>query len=184
MNLLAELRNAVLGWLDLLGGRADAAGRFNPTRAGFATMLGVYFVLVLVTRIIQVALLFGGVPRVEDLLVTLVVNALPLGAILLVIYLTVTFLRPAAGMLGLMVPAGYALSLILAIGLPLSLVGGNMFSAAMQGVLGYMLFRLARDVGKFGIGVSLAFAIFIVVLLVAIPIGLYMLIQPDLPTPD
>ncbi len=184
MNPFAEIRNAAIGWLDLLGARPDAASRFNATRGGLVVMLVVYLALVLITRSIQAVALFGSIPGIEDLLVTVVINALPMLAIFIVVLATVQFLRPPVTLLGLMVPAGYALSLILAVGLPLSLFGGNMFSAAMQGVLGYMLYRLARDIGKFPIGISIAFAILTVVLLVAIPIGLYMLIQPDLPTPD
>ena len=184
MNPLTEIKDAAIGWLDLLGGRGDAASRFNPTRGGLLVMLGTYLVLVIVTRFIQALALFGALPGIADLVVTLIINSLPLLAIYVVIYLTVQLLRPAAGLLGLFVPAGYGLSLILAIGLPLSLIGGGIFSAAMQGIFGYMLYRLGRDIAKFPIGISAAFAILTVVLLVAIPIGLYMLIQPDLPTPD
>lgn len=184
MNPLIEIRNAAIGWLDLLGARKDAASRFNATRTGLWVMLGTYLALVVITRIIQAVALFGAMPGIEDLIVTLVINSLPLLAIYVVIYLTVMLLRPQVTLLELFVPAGYALSLILAIGLPLSLIGGGIFSAAMQGIFGYMLYRLARDIGKFSIGISAAFAILTVVLLVAIPIGLYMLIQPDLPTPD
>jgi len=180
---LTEIRNAVIGWLDLLGGRPDAAARFNGTRSGLFTMLGVYLLLVVITRTIQVVALFGQPPGLADLLVTLVVNSLPLLGIYLVILGTVRFLQPQVTLLELMVPAGYALSLVLAIGLPLTLFAGNIFSAAMQGVMGYMLYRLARGIGKFPIGISAAFAILTVMLLVAIPMALYMLVQPDLPTP-
>jgi hypothetical protein len=181
---LGEIKNAAIGWLDLLGARPDAASRFNATRRGFITMLGVYFVLVILTRTIQVAAVFGTAPSLADLLVTVAFNALPLLAVFIVIVLTVMVLRPPVGPLALMVPAGYALCLVLAIGLPLSLFAGNSLSAAIQGILGYMLYRLGRDTGKFGIGVSIGFAVLSVLLLVAIPIGLYMLSVPDLPTPD
>ena len=80
-------------------------------------MLGVYFILVVLTRVIQSLALFGSVPGIEDLLVTLAVNALPLLAIFLVIFVTVRFLRPQAGLLAFLVPAGYALCAILVIGL-------------------------------------------------------------------
>ena len=184
MNALIEIKNAAIGWLDLLGNRPDAASRFNATRRGFINMLGVYFVLVIVTRSIQSVAVFGTAPGMVDLLVSVGLNALPLLAVFVVIYLTVQFLKPAVGPLALMVPAGYALCLVLAIGLPLSLFAGNSFSAAIQGVLGYMLYRLGRDIGKFSIGVSIGFAVLSVVLLVAVPIGLYMLFVPELPTPD
>ena len=184
MNPFDEIRNAALGLLDLLGARPDTASRFNATRQGLLTMLGVYFILVVLTRVIQSLALFGSVPGIEDLLVTLAVNALPLLAIFLVIFVTVRFLRPQAGLLAFLVPAGYALCAILVIGLPLSLFAGGMSSSVLQGILGYMLYRLARDTGKFGIGVSIGFAVLSLLLLAAIPLGLYMLMQPELPTPD
>lgn len=183
MNALTEVRNAAIGWLDLLGSRPDAAARFNATRRGFITMLGVYFVLVIITNTIQAATLYSTPPGIIDLVVSLGINALPLLAVFVVIVLTVRVLRAPVGPLALMVPAGYALGFVLAIGLPLSLFGVN-FSAGLQGILGYMFYRLARDIGKFSIGISIAFAILTVVLLVAIPLGLYMLIVPEIPTPD
>jgi hypothetical protein len=183
VNPLIEIKNAAIGWVDLLGARGDAAARFNATRRGLITMLGFYFVLVILTNTIQAASLHSTPPGIIDLVVSLAINALPLAAVFIVIGLTVAVLRPPVGPLALMVPAGYALAFVLLIGLPLALFGVN-FSAAIQGVLGYMLYRLARDIGKFSIGISIAFAILTVVLLVAIPLGLYMLLQPDLPTPD
>ena len=183
MNPLVDLRNAAIGWIDLLGNRPDGGRRFNASRAGLVTMLGFHVLLVVVSRIVQTASRFGTFPRLEDLFVSVGLNAVPMLAVFLVVVLTVRFLKPAAGLLAMLVPAGYALLFVLAIGLPLSLVAGSI-SVALQGVLGYMLYRLGRDVGKFGVGVSVGFAVFSVVLLVAVPIGLYMLIVPDIPTPD
>jgi len=48
-------------------------------------------------------------------------------------------------------------------------------------VLGYMLYREARDIGKIGIGLSIAFAALGIVALVALPFGLYMLSVPAAP---
>lgn len=184
MNPFADLKNAALGWIDLIGSRPVATGRFNATRAGLLTMLGFYFLLVIVTRSVQAVTIVGAVPGVTDIAVALVFNALPILVVLAAIFITARFLKPAASDLELMVPAGYALVFLLAIGLPLSLFVGSSFAPALQGVLGYMLYRLARDIGKFSISVSIGFAILSVVLLVAVPIGLYMLLDPSLPTPD
>jgi hypothetical protein len=178
---LGEIREAAVGWIDLVGKRPGAAERFNGTRAGLMTMLGFYVVLVLAAHLIRAAVMFGAFPGYVSLIFELVRNALPMLAVFGVIFLTVRFLGAAVGMLALMVPAGYALSFIVALGLPLSLLGGGMYFYALQGVLGYMLYRLGRDVGKFGIGVSIGFAVLNVLVLVAIPIGLYMLLVPDIP---
>jgi len=185
MKPIAELRDAALGWLDLIGRRdGAAASRFNAGPEGLVTMLLWYLGLVILTRIIQGLTLFGAVPALVDIALALALNAMPMLAILLVVFATHRVLRPAVGLLTLMVPAGYALVLLLIIGLPLSLFVGSALAPALQGLLGYMLYRLARDIAKLSLGISVAFAILGVVLLVAIPIGLYMLLMPDLPTPS
>jgi len=184
VNPFVEIKNAALGWVDLIGNRPGGGERFSGTRGGLLIMLGFYFALVLVIRVIQSLAQFGSFPRIENMVIAIMLNALPMLAMALVIFVTVRFLRPAVGMLGLLVPAGYALGFLLAISLPLSLFPGNATSFALQGVLGYMLYRLGRETGKFSIGVSIGFAVLSVVLLVAIPLGLYMLLTPDLPTPD
>jgi len=51
----------------------------------------------------------------------------------------------------------------------------------MMGVLGYMLYRAARDIAKLGIGISIAFAVLAIALLVALPIGIYMVTTPAIP---
>ena len=85
---------------------------------------------------------------------------------------------------GRSVPAGYALVFLLAAGLVLAPLGGGVFSNVLLGLLGYMLYRLAHDVGKFTLGISVAYAILSVLLLVALPLALYMLLMPDIPFPD
>lgn len=187
MNLLKDIGNAAIGWVDLIGNRPGGAERFNTTRQGLVTAVVLYLLLVMFTSIVQSVSLFGTFPRYDTLFVDLVLNALPLLAIFLIVFLTVQVLKPAAGLVGMLVPATYALVLLLAIGLPISLFFGSTFAAAMQGILGYMLYRLARDIGKFSIGISIGFAVLSIVLLVAIPMGLYMLFVPDIgniPTPD
>ena len=101
---------------------------------------------------------FAGVPSCDQAFVGIVDNALPLLGIGLVIQLTVQFLRLGTSFNALFVPAVYALAFILAFGLPLSLFADSIFANAMLGALGYMRYREARDIAKFGIGLSIAFA--------------------------
>lgn len=183
MNALTELGNAVIGWLDLLGNRPNAREKFNLTRTGLVVMLGWYFVIVILVRLIQQAVLFNTIPTFEALLVTIAYNGIPLAALWLTSFVTVRFLKPGLGVLPLLVPAGYALALVVIVGLPVSLLAGGA-SAVLQGILGYMLYRLAREIGGFSLGVAIGFAVLSIVLLVAIPIGLYMLLVPEIPTPD
>jgi hypothetical protein len=184
VNPLIELKNAAIGWLDLIAAKPSGAERFNMTRAGLINALAFYFILVLFTRIVQSVSLQGNFPRYDDIFVALVLNALPLLAIFLVSFVTVQVLKSAVGILGFLVPSTYALVFLLLIGLPLSLFAGSTFSTALQGILGYMLYRLARDIGKFNIGISIAFAVLSIVLLVAVPVALYMLFVREMPTPS
>jgi hypothetical protein len=184
MKPFIELRDAAIGWLDLIGPKGTGIERFNASVPGLLVMLGWYFGLVLLTRFIQAATLAGSTPGIVEITVALLLNGLPLLVILASTAVTLRVLTPAASPLRLMVPAGYALVFLLAVGLPLSLFAGSSFAPALQGVLGYMLYRLARQGGPFNIGIAVGYAVLTVVLLVAIPIGLYMLLDPSLPTPD
>ncbi len=179
MNPLTEVKDAAIGWLDIIANRPGGAERFNRSSGGLANAVGFYFLLVLFTILVQGA--SAGFPGFDQILLGVVVNALPLVAIALVIWATLSALRSEVSLSALLVPATYALAFILLIGLPLSLFFGNVFANAMLGALGYMLYRAARDIAKLGIGVSIAFAVLAIAVLVALPIGLYMLTMPAIP---
>jgi hypothetical protein len=179
MNIVAELKGAAIGWLDIIANRPGGPERFNRSGLGLANAVGFYFLMVLFTILVQgVSTSF---PAYDEIFLALIVNALPLLGIALVIFATVHVLRLQIPINALLVPASYALAFVLLIGLPLSLFFGNIFANAMMGALGYMLYRAARDIAKLGIGVSIAFAVLSVAVLVALPIGLYMLTMPAIP---
>jgi len=173
MNALPEFWAAILGWLDLIGGRKDIADKFNLSRRGLINATGCYFAVVLLSLL--VAALAGQSPGLVGTLVSLVVNAIPLLAIWLVIWGTALALRVAAGPLTLLVPATYAMALILVIRVPLQLLAPDLFSNALLGALCFMLYRAARGVAGLGIGSSLAFAVLGAVALVLATMGIYML---------
>jgi hypothetical protein len=179
MNAFAELKQAAIGWLDIIANRPGGPERFNRSGRGLANAVGFYFAMVLFTILVQgVSTSF---PTYDRIFLSLVVNALPLLGIALVIVGTVRVLRAGIEVNALLVPAAYALGFLLLIGLPLSLFFGNIFANAMLGALGYMLYRAGRDIAKLGIGVSIAFAVLAIAVLVALPIGLYMLTVPAIP---
>jgi hypothetical protein len=124
---------------------------------------------------LAVAALLGQSPGFIGAAVSLVFNAIPLLAIWLIIWVTTLALRPAAGVLSLLVPATYAMTLILVIRVPLQLLAPNLFGNALLGALCFMLFRAARGVGGLGIGSALAFAVLSAVALVLVTVGIYML---------
>jgi len=173
MNALPEFWAAVLGWLDLVAGRKDAAGKFNLSRAGLINATGCYFAVVLLS--LAVAAAMGQSPGFVGTLISVVLNAVPLLAVWLVIWGTVATLRSPSGTLALLVPATYAMGLILIVRLPLQLLAPGLFSNALLGALCFMLYRGARGVAGLGIGSALAFAILCAVALVLVTVGVDML---------
>lgn len=173
MNALPEFWSALLGWLDLVAGRKDVAGKFNLSPRGLINATGAYFAVVLLS--LAVAALAGQNPGFVGAAVSIVFNAIPLLAVWLVIWGTAALLRPAGGALSLLVPATYAMAVILVIRVPLQLLAPNLFGNALLGALCFMLYRGARGVAGLGIGSALAFAVLAAVALVLVTVAIYML---------
>lgn len=173
MNAFTELWRALLGWLDLLTAQPGAAGKFNLSRVGLVNATGFYVVAALCS--IAVPGIAGGiVPGWMQVAVGLLFNLLLLLAILLATWGTARLLR--VGVLAIAVPSIYALGIVEVLSLPLVFVRSDAAAIALLGVRGFMFYRAAREAGRLGIGVSVAFAILCIVLLAAIPLGLYMLL--------
>jgi len=171
MNAFGELWRAIIGWLDLLTARPGASDRFNPTAPGLVNATGCLFAVVLLLIVVESTL--SGFPGWTTVLLSLVANALQLGAIWAVIWLTARLFRASA--VAMAVPSTYALAFVIGVSLPLAYLGGSNALTATLGVIGFMQFRVAREVGKLRFGISAAFAILSIVALVAIRVGLYML---------
>lgn len=176
MSALEELKQAGIGWLDIIASRPGGAERFERSGRGLGNAVAFYFLMVLFTILVQGV--STGFPSYDQIFVGLVVNALPLLGVALVILATIRMLRLGIPVNALLVPTIYALAFILLVGLPLSLFFGNIFANAMLGALGYMLYRAGREIAKLNIGISIAFAVLAIVVLVALPIGLYMVTMP------
>lgn len=175
MSLVGEVQQAALGWLDLITGQKDVGGRFNASRAGIVNAIGCYLGVVLASMLIPAFWL--GMPAYSQVFVGVVANCLPLAGVALAIVATRALLRLEASFADLFVPAVYALSLVLFAGLFFSFIS-PIFANSLLGVLGFMLFREARDIGKMSLGVSLAFALLGIAALVAPSFALYMLTVP------
>jgi len=173
MNVLPEVWTAALGWLDLVAGRKDVAGKFSLTPRGLANAAVAYFAVVLLS--LAVAAMLGQNPGFIGAVVSVFFNAIPLLAVWLVIWGTAALLRPPAGVLALLVPATYAMAFILVVRLPLQLLAPDLFSNALLGALCFMLYRGARGVAGLGVGSALAFAVLCAVALVLVTIAIYML---------
>jgi len=171
VNAFGELWRAIIGWLDLLTARPGAAEKFNLQGSGLINATGCYFAVVLLLIVVESGL--SGFPGWSTVVLGLIANAAWLGTIWLVIWITAGVVRrPAVAMA---VPASYAMAFVTGLSLPLGYLVGPNIVTGMLGVLGFMLFRVAREIGKLGFGISAAFAILSIVALAAVRVGLYML---------
>lgn len=171
MNAFGELWRAIIGWLDLLTARPGATEKFNLTALGLVNAIGCFFAVVLLLIVIESTL--SGFPGWATVILSLVANAVQLGIVGVVIWLTARVFRTSA--VAMAVPATYAMAFVLGLSLPLAYLGGSNALTATLGVIGFMQFRVAREVGKLKFGISAAFAILCIAALVGIRVGLYML---------
>lgn len=175
MKLWVALRDASRGWAAIILRRQDWRERFRLSGAGLATALLIYFFLGFL------AIAFGpigtGTPDLAVVIVGLIVQGLSIAALAIAVYLTRMALKSNAHVLGFIVPGIYALIFFLVAGSILAIIGSAMIVLALL-ALAYLLYRLARMAGEWSIGVSVAFAVFTVVLLVGMPPTLYMLSNP------
>ena len=174
MNAFTDLKNAALGWLDLISGRPDALARFNFSRAGIINALGFYLAMVLFSIGIDIAMY--GAPGLLETLLGLAFNLLPL-----VILWSLTIV--AGPVLTMQVPpvivtGTYALAFTLLIGVPLALIAGPSLNTGLLGMLSYLLYRAARIAGGVSLGRAVVFAAVALIALVVMPMGLYMLAAP------
>lgn len=176
MRLWVTLRDAVIGWRLLLTGSPDWRERFSLTGPGLVTAFGLFAVIVMLG--LSVASLDYGLPRPEALVAGLIVQVLPIAALLLAIWITRKAVGGSDSWLGLLVPAIYLLmAFVLLEGMVMALAVGPLVMLTWI-VLGYGYFRLARAATVWSRGVSASFAILAVLLLVAMRIALYILSNP------
>ena len=172
MNAFAELWRALVGWLDLLTAQLKAAEKFNLSRIGLVNAIGFYVVSVLLA-VAMLGVAAGYVPGWLQVAISLGFNLVLMLAIVLAAWGTARLMRADA--LAIAVPGVYALGIVQVLSLPLIYAQSDAGALALLGVRGFMFYRAAREVGKLSLGVSVAFAILCIVLLAAIPFGLYML---------
>ena len=178
MNIVTALRDAGAGWLVLLRGHGGWEAYFRATRAGLATALVLFYLFCFVA--VMLASLQVGVPEPINFLEIMLVQSLWLVALLAATYATRTALRTGTPVLPIFVPGIYALIAYLVGGTLITLVFGMLLPLLWLALV-FMLYRLGRAAGQWSIGVSVAFAVLTLVLLVGLPLTLYMLTAPALP---
>jgi len=175
MRLLRTMLAGFRGFPALLSGQERWRQMVDVSGHGLQAVLlayGIYLGLYL----LAVPLTGPGLTPISAVVITLV-NLLPPLGVALVTLATVRFLVPGMAVRDMLVPALYALTIVALVSLLLlpwrEALGG--FQLALFAVCFY---RVARATGRFGIGVSIAYALANVVLLVGAPLALYMLLAP------
>jgi hypothetical protein len=175
MNPITQFGNAAIGWSELAIRRPAWRSRFDTTREGFFTALGIYFTLVIIAILVQG--IFSGVPSIPELAFGIVINGLPLAGALLAAWGTILSLQLKVPLLAAMVPITYVMIFLLAAGIAISAISGGL-APILLGILAYLLYRGAREILGVSVVFALAYAALSIVLLVALPMSLYMLFAP------
>lgn len=175
MTIFKALRQAVYGWIMILRNEAGWQERFRLTGPGFATALVLFYLFAFLAVVL--ASIDVGVPTLVGLFGIMLYQSLWLAALLIGIFGTRMVVRDQGAALPLLVPGVYALIFYLILGALVSLAVGFLLPILWLGLI-YLLFRLGRMAGGWTIGVSAAFAVLTVLLLVGTPIALYIMPAP------
>lgn len=181
MKTFAALKEALAGWIAMIRGETDWIRHFAISAAGLTTSLVLFLFFALLS--IALATADVGIPSFFGLVIALLVQSLSILALLLGIHITRRMVPGDARMMDLLVPGIYALIAYLIVGTVLSLIAGPVLILLWLG-LAFLLFQLGWRAGGWNIGVSAAFAVLTMVLLVGMPVTLYMVLGPvAAPTP-
>jgi len=175
MKIINALRQSVYGWIMILRNEAGWQERFRFTGAGLVTALVLFYLFAFLSVVL--ASLDVGVPTLQGLFDIMLIQSLWLVALLAGAFGTRFALRETGAVLPILVPGIYGLIYYLVLGTLISFAFGVLLPILWLG-LGWLLFCLGRRGGGWTIGVSAAFAVLTVVLLVGTPLTLYMLTAP------
>jgi hypothetical protein len=175
MKLWFTLRNAALGWQQILAGDAGWRGRFGLTMPGLVIALVIFAFAAFLA--VALASMNVGMPNVFGIVAAMFVLALPVTAFVVTLMATRLVLGQTDSMLPMLVPGIYALTAFLLVEGFLALFGGPIVMMSWLAI-GYLLYRLARVSAGWNLGVAAGFAVLTVLLLVAMRLALYMLTSP------
>ncbi|ODT73247.1 MAG: hypothetical protein ABS75_00785 [Pelagibacterium sp. SCN 63-23] len=178
MRIFAALRRAFEGWILIAKGEPGWQERFRFSPAGLATALVLFYLFAFLAVVI--ASLEAGVPTLQGLFDIMLIQSLWLLALAAGIFGTRAALRDHRPPLVLVVPGIYVLVFYLVAGTLVSLTIGLLLPLLWLALV-FLLYRLGRAATQWTPGVSAAFALLTVVLLVGLPMTLYMLTAPTLP---
>ena len=172
MNLLADLSASFRGWAEILAGKPTASVHFRTDTGGLVVAAITLAVAILLSAAAQSAAM--GLPPLGQVIFGLVGQAITMVVLAFAIGWVLRYLKLRVALNTLLVPALYALCYMFVLGIPLTVIGPNAALIAVFG-LGVLLFFLGRRLGHMPTGISIAFAILCVIVLVVVPNALYML---------
>ena len=180
MKLWAALRDAWLGWVDIVRGREGWREHFGFSAGALAKALVIFFFCAFLA--IALGAIQQGMPGLGGLVQSLIVQVVFVLGLVLATLITNYAVKSDARLLEVLVPGTYGLTLFLLTGSILAAFSNEIALIASLGLV-LLLYRLGRVVGQWTIGVSLAFAVATVllsmgILLVIQPLTLYMLNNP------
>lgn len=175
MKIWAALNEAVTGWIAIVRGGRDWARHFSLSMAGLVTAL----VLFVFFALLSVALASANVGMATPigLVVGILFQAISILALVVGVISTNRAVPAAGPLMTLYVPGIYVLVFYLVAGTLLSQLAGPLL-IPLWIMLGFLFYRLGRMAGGWTIGVSIAFAVLTLVLLVGVPMTIYMLLGP------
>lgn len=174
MNPLAELTASFRGWAEILARKPGAGEQFRTDASGVVIASITLLIAILLSVAAQSAVV--GIPTLAQLVFGLIGQAITIGLLAFAMARTLRFLRLKAPLNALLVPVLYALAYMFVVSIPLTLIGPNAALIAVFG-LGYLIYRAGRQLAAMTLGVSIAFAMLCVIVLVVVPNALYMLLS-------
>lgn len=175
MNIIKALRQSIYGWIMILKGETNWQARFRFTSAGLMAALVLFYLCAFLAMVL--GSLSYGVPQLFDFVASMALQSLFLVALVIGLFATRFAIRDQKPVLPVLVPGIYALIYYLILGALLNLTVGMLLPLLWLGLL-YMFYRLGRAASGWTIGVSAAFAVLTVLLLVGTPIALYIMPAP------
>lgn len=180
MNPLGDLTLSFRGWAEIFAGKPSAGANFRTDVAGLAAAAAALLVAVLLSLAAQSVVI--GMPGWPQIAFGLLGQAITVALLGVVVAQTLKFLQVRVVPNALLVPVLYALAYVFVLSIPLTLIGPNAALIAIFG-LALMIWRAGTVLAGMRNGVSIAFAMLCVIVLVVVPNALYML-SALVPTPS
>jgi hypothetical protein len=172
MKILQALRHAFSGWQLLLRNKREGLEHFQLSAAGLITAIVLFYAVVFL--VVMLASMQMGVPTPESFIEIFFIQSIWLAALLIGVWSTRFAVPGPIWRPDIFVPGIYALIFYLIAGTVATMISPALMPILWLG-LAYMFYALGRVGAGFKRGVSAAFAILTVVLLVGVPQTLYML---------